>query len=65
MNEKRHPSNANIRMNSMFEACDKDSKAVIIKILQQTVKNSLAANKEMENLHEEIKATERLKGLIQ
>lgn len=61
MNKTRHPSNANIRTNSMLEACDKGSKAAIVKILQQTVQNSLEANKEMGNLHKEMKATKRRK----
>lgn len=36
-------------MNQMLEAPDKDSKAVIIKILQQAIKNSLETNEDMGN----------------
>ena len=44
MNEKRQSTESNIRTNQMLGLSDKDFYATIIKVFQQTIKNSLETN---------------------
>ena len=50
MNEKKTVNRANSKVNHKLELSDKDFKAVILKKLQQAIKNSLEANKLKKNL---------------
>lgn len=48
---KKKSTNANTEMNMMLELFDKDFKTVVIRMLQQTITNSLETNEKIENLY--------------
>lgn len=54
MNEKRQTAVVNTKMNQVLELCEKISRVAIIKMLQQSISNSLETNGKIENLSKEI-----------
>lgn len=54
LNEKRQSTDVNTKMTGMSELCDKDFKAVKIKMPQQAIANAPEANEKIESLSKEI-----------
>ena len=58
-NQERHDlnktiTNASTKMNQMSELPDEDYKAVIVKMLQPSVTNSLDTNEKLRNINQEL-----------
>lgn len=59
LNEKRQPTYANSKMTQILELLDKEPKAAVLKMLQQTMMNTLETNEQIESFSKE---TEDTKG---